>query len=72
MFRKIKLYGNLAEYTGHKEFEVNSNAVKTPLQAVRFLTSNFKGVEQHISQNNYQVMFIAISLSESFVLTKFS
>jgi len=55
MFRKIKLYGNLAEYTGHKEFEVNSNAVKTPLQAVRFLTSNFKGVEQHISQNNYQV-----------------
>tara|TARA_Y100000401_G_scaffold109798_1_gene106361 strand:- start:1829 stop:2437 length:609 start_codon:yes stop_codon:yes gene_type:complete len=55
MFRKIKLYGKLAEYTGHKEFEVNSNAVKTPLQAVRFLTSNFKGVEQHISQNNYQV-----------------
>lgn len=55
MYRKIKLYGKLAEFVGTNEFEVNSSVVKTPLNAVRFLTSNFKGLEKHILKNNYQV-----------------
>lgn len=55
MFRKIKLYGQLADYIGHKELDVESSVVKTPANAVRFLISNFKNVEQHIRQNNYQI-----------------
>ena len=54
MFRKIKLYGKLAEYIGHKELEVNKNVVKTPANAIRFLISNFQGAENHI-RNNYQI-----------------
>ena len=55
MFRKIKLYGKLAEYIGHKELDVASSVVKTPANAVRFLISNFKNTEQHIKENNYQI-----------------
>ena len=55
MFRKIKLYGKLAEYIGHKELEVNKNVVKTPANAIRFLISNFQGAENHIRNNNYQI-----------------
>ena len=55
MFRKIKLYGELAEFVGCKEFDVATSVVKTPANAVRFLTSNFKGLEQHIIKHDYQV-----------------
>ena len=55
MFRKIILYGKLADFIGHKELDVNKNTVKTPANAVRFLISNFKGVERHIIENNYTV-----------------
>ena len=55
MFRKIKLYGKLAEYVGHKELDVASSVVKTPANAVRFLISNFNNIEQHKKENNYQI-----------------
>ena len=55
MSRKIKLYGQLAEFVGHKELDVCSSVIKTPANAVRFLISNFKGLEKHISENKYQV-----------------
>lgn len=55
MYRKIKLYGKLAEFIGNNEFEVNPSVVNTAKNAVRFLTSNFKGVEKHISENSYQI-----------------
>lgn len=55
MFRKIKLYGKLAEYVGYKELDVASSVVKTPANAVRFLISNFKNIEKHIRENNYQI-----------------
>lgn len=55
MLRKIKLYGELAEFVGCKEFDVASSVVKTPANAVRFLISNFKGLEQHIIKHDYQV-----------------
>ena len=54
MFRKIKLYGKLAEFIGHKELEVNKTIVKTPANAIRFLISNFQGCENHIRKNTYQ------------------
>ena len=55
MSRKIKLYGELAKFVGHKELDVCSSVIKTPAKAERFLISNFKGLEKHISENEYQV-----------------
>jgi len=52
MLRKVKLYGQLAEFIGHKEFEVKVNSVS---QAVSFLIHNFSEVEHFMSPKYYQV-----------------
>ena len=52
MLRKIKLYGELAKFVGHKEFKVKAD---TLAHAVRFLINNFEGVEQFMSPKYYQV-----------------
>ena len=52
MLRKIKLYGELAEFVGHKEFEVKVNNVA---QAVSFLIHNFPNLEAYMSPKYYQV-----------------
>ena len=52
MLRKIKLYGDLAEFVGHKEFDVQ---VDTVGKAVSFLIHNFTGIESHMSPKHYQV-----------------
>ena len=39
MFRKINLYGELAEFVGHKEFEVKADTLAS---AVSFLVNNLK------------------------------
>ena len=52
MLRKVKLYGELAEVVGHKEFEVK---VDTVAQAVSFLIYNFAGLEAYMSPKYYQV-----------------
>ena len=52
MLRKIKLYGELAKFVGHKEFEVKAD---TLAHAVSFLINNFEGVEQFMSPKYYQV-----------------
>lgn len=53
MLRKLKLYGELAKITGHKEFEV---AVNTTAQAVSFLVNNFPQLEKHMAHRYYQVL----------------
>ena len=52
MLRKIKLYGELADFVGHKEFEVKAD---TLTQAVSFLINNFQGIEKFMSPKYYQV-----------------
>ena len=52
MLRKIKLYGELAKFVGHKEFEVQVNNLA---QAVSFLVHNFPEVERYMSPKYYQV-----------------
>ena len=52
MLRKIKLYGELADFVGHKEFEVKAD---TLAHAVSFLINNFQGIEKFISPKYYQV-----------------
>ena len=53
MMRKIKLYGELAKITGHKELEA---VVNTTAQAVSFLVNNFPELESHMANKYYQVL----------------
>jgi predicted phage tail protein len=52
MLRKVKLYGELAKFVGHKEFEVKAETVG---KAVSFLIHNFPGIQNHMNPNYYQV-----------------
>jgi len=53
MLRTVRLYGELAEFVGHKELDavINSTA-----DAMRFLVSNFTGLEAHMADRYYQVL----------------
>ena len=53
MLRKVKLYGELAEFVGHKELDavINSTA-----DAIRFLITNFPKLEAHMAQKYYKVL----------------
>ena len=52
MLRKIKLYGELADFVGHKEFEVQVDSLA---KAVSFLINNFEGIDKFMSPKYYQV-----------------
>ena len=52
MLRKLKLYGELAEFVGHKEFEIQVDSVA---KAVSFLVNNFPQVEKYMNPKYYQV-----------------
>ena len=52
MLRKLKLYGELAKFIGHKEFEIKVHNLP---QAISFLVNNFPGVDAHMSPKLYQV-----------------
>jgi predicted phage tail protein len=53
MLRKVKLYGELADFVGHKELDavVNSTA-----DAIRFLITNFPKLEAHMNERYYKVL----------------
>ncbi len=53
MLRKLKLYGDLAEVTGHKEFDIQVN---TTAQAVSFLINNFPDLESYMANRYYKVL----------------
>tara|TARA_R100000426_G_scaffold62890_1_gene43981 strand:- start:1316 stop:1933 length:618 start_codon:yes stop_codon:yes gene_type:complete len=53
MLKKVKLYGDLVELTGHKEFEV---AVNSTAQAVSFLVNNFPKLESYMANKYYKVL----------------
>ncbi len=53
MLNKIKLYGDLAEITGHNEFEALVNSTG---QAVSFLINNFPQLESHMANRYYKVL----------------
>jgi len=61
MLRKVKLYGELADFVGHKELDavINSTA-----DAIRFLTSNFQGLEAHMNQRYYKVLIDNYEIGE--------
>ena len=53
MLSKVKLYGDLAEFVGHKQFDVKVNSVA---QAVSFLINNFPETEAYMSNRYYKVL----------------
>ena len=52
MLRKLKLYGELAKFVGHKEFEIKVHSLP---QAISFLVNNFPEVEAYMNPKLYQV-----------------
>ena len=52
MLNKIKLHGTLADFIGHKEFDVKINNVA---QAVSFLINNFPEAEAYMNPQYYMV-----------------
>ena len=52
MLRKLKLYGELAQFVGHKEFEIQVDSLA---KAVSFLVNNFPQVEKFMNPQYYQV-----------------
>ena len=52
MLRKLKLYGELAQFVGHKEFEIQVDSLT---KAVSFLINNFPQVEKYMNPQYYQV-----------------
>ena len=62
MFRKIKLYGDLADFVGHKEFDVQVDSLA---KAVSFLLHNFPQVEGYMNPKYYQVKVGNYAIDES-------
>jgi len=62
MLRKVKLYGELADFIGHKELEavINSTA-----DAIRFLVTNFPKLEAHMANRHYQVLVDDYDIDET-------
>ena len=53
MLRTVRLYGELAEFVGHKELDA---VITCTGDAIRFLVSNFPGLEAHMADRHYQVL----------------
>tara|TARA_R100000329_G_scaffold122996_2_gene101564 strand:- start:914 stop:1558 length:645 start_codon:yes stop_codon:yes gene_type:complete len=62
MLTKLKLYGDLAEFVGHKEFDINANTVA---KAVSFLINNFPKVEAYMNERHYAVLVNNIEIDET-------
>lgn len=61
MLRKIKLYGKLAKFVGHRVLEAE---VANVAEAVRFLLANWPELEKHMAQQYYKVSVGNWDLSE--------
>ena len=53
MLRKVKLYGELADFVGYKELDA---VINSPADAVSFLIHNFPKLEAHMADRYYQVL----------------
>jgi len=62
MLRKVKLYGELADFVGHKELDavINSTA-----DAIRFLVSNFPKLEAHMANRHYKILVDDYDIDET-------
>ena len=53
MLRKVKLYGELADFVGHKELD---SVINSTADAIRFLVTNFPKLEAHMADKYYKVL----------------
>ena len=53
MLKKVKLYGELADFVGHKEFDV---VINSTADAIKFLVTNFPQLEGHMNDRYYKVI----------------
>lgn len=59
---KLTIYGRLRKFVGQSTFEIEA---KTPLEAFSFLINNFKGVKEHIKDQEYCVMAGDLRITEA-------
>ena len=62
MLRKVKLYGELADFVGHKELEA---VITCTADAIRFLISNFPKLEAHMANRHYKVLVDEYDIDET-------
>jgi len=62
MLRKVKLYGELADFIGHKELDA---VVTCTADAIKFLISNFPKLEAHMADRYYQVLVDDYDIDET-------
>ena len=62
MLRKVKLYGELADFVGHKELDAVINCTA---DAIRFLVSNFPKLEAHMANRHYKVLVDNYDIDET-------
>ena len=62
MLTKLKLYGDLADFIGHKQFEVKVHSVA---QAVSFLINNFPDAEAYMANREYKVLVNEYEIDET-------
>ena len=53
MLTKVKLYGDLADFIGHKELEA---VIHSTADAIKFLICNFPKVEAYMASRHYKVL----------------
>ena len=53
MLRKVRLYGQLAEFVGRKVIEAD---LSSAAEAVRMLIANFPELDRHMADQNYRVL----------------
>lgn len=58
---KLTIYGRLRKFIGQSSFEIKA---KSPLEAFSFLVNNFKGVKEHMKDQEYCVMAGDLRISE--------
>ena len=58
---KVTIYGRLRKFIGQSTFEID---VTSPRQAFSFLINNFKGVGDHIKEQEYCVMAGKVRITE--------
>tara|TARA_A100001391_G_scaffold202931_1_gene193871 strand:- start:1431 stop:2033 length:603 start_codon:yes stop_codon:yes gene_type:complete len=65
--KKIKVYGRLRKFVGQAEFEADVNS---PIEAISFLTCNFKGIEKHMATQHYAINCGDITVTEELLNMK--
>ena len=58
---KLTIYGRLRKFIGQSTFEIKA---KSPKEAFSFLVNNFKGVKEHIKDQEYCIMAGNVRITE--------